>query len=162
MNAQRKFMWTALATAAVLAAPLSSYAQAPANQLTLADAQKIIDTAQKTATGMNLRVSIAIVDARGDLIAVGRMPGAGAATPDTATCKAMMSAIYGQPSAALVQRATSPITQGLNDATGGRLRFFQGGVPIIRNGQIVGAVAASGATSQQDEEIAKSALTAVS
>lgn len=130
------------------------------NELTLADAQRIIAAAEKTATGMSLRVSIAIVNSRGDLIAVERMPGAAAATPDTAIGKAMSAAIYLQPSAALVARATAPTTQGLNEATGGRLRFVQGGVPIVRNGETVGAVAASGATSQQDEDIAKSGLVA--
>ena len=53
-------------------------------RLTLAEAQKIIDTAHKAAADMNLRLSIAVVDARGDLIALGRMPGAGAGTTDTA------------------------------------------------------------------------------
>src|SRR5262245_15901510 len=90
-------------------------------RLTLAEAQKIIDTAHKAAADMNLRLSIAVVDARGDLIALGRMPGAGAGTTDTAIGKAMLSAIYGQPSAALVGRATNPATQGLNEASGGQI-----------------------------------------
>ena len=89
------------------------------------------------------------------------MPGAGANTPDTAIGKAMMSAIYGQPSAALVGRATNPATQTLNDATGGRLRFLQGAVPIVRGGFVVGAVAGSGATSQQDEQAAMAGLAAL-
>ena len=167
MNA--RFLLMCLAAIAASAAPFGAsraYAQLPAEvaaaPLSLADAKKMIEAAQKTATDMNLRVSIAVVDARGDLIALGRMPGAGAATPDTAIGKAMLSVVYGQPSAALVQRATSPITQAFNDATGGRLRFLQGAVPIVRNGVIVGAVAASGATSQQDEDIAKSGLRTIS
>jgi uncharacterized protein GlcG (DUF336 family) len=105
-------------------------------------------------------LSFAVVDARVDLIALARMPGAGANTPDAAIGKAMISAIYGQPSAALVQRSTSPITQALNDATGGRFRFFQVAVPIVRGGFTVGAIAASGATAQQDEDTVKSALAA--
>jgi glc operon protein GlcG len=127
-------------------------------RLTLAEAQKIIDTAHKAAADMNLRLSIAVVDARGDLIALGRMPGAGAGTTDTAIGKAMLSAIYGQPSLALVGRASNPATQGLNEASGGRLRFLQGAVPIIRGGYVVGAVAGSGATGQQDEQIAAAGL----
>ena len=63
--------------------------------------------------------------------------------------------------AAKAKRATTPTSQGLNDATGGRLRFIQGAVPIIRKGFIVGAIGASGATSQQDEDIAKSGLVAI-
>ena len=160
MNAPCKVVWVAVVTLAMLVGAPGAEAQAPPSRLTLADAQRIIEAAQSKAGEMNLRVSVAVVDVRGDLIALARMPGAGANTPDTAIGKAMMSAIYGQPSAALVQRATNPSTQALNDATGGRLRFIQGGVPIVRSGFTVGAVAASGATSQQDEEISRAGLTA--
>ncbi len=148
----------ALAIVTLCAIPRAVTAQTPAPRLTLADALSIISAGQQAANDNRLRVSVAVVDVRGDLIAVVRMPGAGAATPDTAIGKAMLSAIYGQPSAALVQRSTSPITQGLNEATGGRFRFLQGAVPIVRGGFTVGAVAASGATAQQDEDIVKAAL----
>ena len=147
-------IWTSLAVLALLPSASLSNAQSTPNRLTLAEAQKIIETAHKAAADMNLRLSVAVVDARGDLIALGRMPGAGAGTTDTAIGKAMMSAIYGQPSAALTARGTNPATQAFNDATGGRLRFIQGAVPIIRGGFVVGAVGASGASAQQDEQIA--------
>lgn len=132
-------------------------AQAPP-RVTLADALALIDAAQKDAATKGYRLSFAVVDARGDLIALARMPGANPATADTAIGKAMLSAIYGQPSAALTGRATSPITQALNDATGGRFRYFQGALPIVRNGMTVGAIAASGATAQQDEDAVRVAL----
>ena len=153
-----RFLTTVAAALGFLASPASSPAQSAGERMTLADAQKLIDAGHKAATEMNLRVSVAIVDARGDLIALGRMPGAGAGTMDTAIGKAMMSAIYGQPSAALAARATNPATQALNDATGGRLRFLQGAVPIVKNGMVIGAVGASGATAQQDEQVSTAAL----
>jgi uncharacterized protein GlcG (DUF336 family) len=142
-------------------APAQVRAQMPTEGVTLAQALQMIDAAQKDAGSKNLRLSIAVVDGRGDLIALVRMPGAGPNTPDTAIGKAMMSAIYGQPSAALVQRSSSPITQALNDASGGRLRFLQGGLPIVRNGFVVGAIASSGASAQQDEDAVRAALAAV-
>ena len=150
-----------LLTLLTLGPASSSHAQNAPQRLTLADAQTIIDAAHKAAADMNLRVSVAVVDARGDLVALGRMPGAGANTPDTAIGKAMMSAIYGQPSGALAARATSPATQAFNDATGGRLRFVQGAVPIIRNGWILGGVGASGASALQDEQVSAAALSAL-
>ena len=149
---------TGLLVASLPFVAATSQAQGAPHRLTLAEAQRIIDSAHKAAAEMNLRLSIAVVDARGDLIALGRMPGAGAGTTDTAIGKAMLSAIYGQPSAALVGRATNPATQGLNEASGGRLRFLQGAVPIIRGGYVVGAVAGSGATGQQDEQMAAAGL----
>jgi len=130
-------------------------------RVTLQDALALIDMAQKEATAKNYRLSFAVVDQRGDLIAVARMPGAGAATPDTAIGKAMLSAIYGQPSAALVARQTNPVTQAMNESTGGRFRFLQGALPIVRGGFTVGAIAASGASSQQDEDSVRAALSAV-
>ena len=156
MNTRRFLIGLVLAGLPFVAA--TSQAQSAPKRLTLAEAQKIIDVAHKAAAEMNLRLSIAVVDARGDLIALGRMPGAGAGTTDRAIGKAMMSAIYGQPSAALVGRGTNPATQGLNEASGGRLRFLQGAVPIIRGGYVVGAVAGSGATGQQDEQMAAAGL----
>jgi uncharacterized protein GlcG (DUF336 family) len=148
----------ALAVAGLPFVAATSRAQGVPNRLTLTEAKRIIERAHKAAADTNLRLSIAVVDARGDLIAFGRMPGAPAGTADTAIGKAMLSAIYGQPSAALVGRATNPATQGLNEASGGRLRFLQGAVPIIRGGYVVGAVAGSGATAQQDEQMATAGL----
>jgi uncharacterized protein GlcG (DUF336 family) len=164
MNPQNLSALVFTAAVAVLVAAPSPNAQNAQNaspRLTLADAQKIIDAGHKAATEQNLRVSVAVVDARGDLIALGRMPGAGVGTMDTAIGKAMMSAVYGQPSAALTGRATNPATQAFNDATGGRLRFLQGAVPIIRNGFIIGAVGASGATAMQDEGVSSAGLAAL-
>lgn len=135
-------------------------AQAASPQLVLADAMKLIDSAQKEAGEKNYRMSFAVVDARGDLIALARMPGAGPATPDTAIGKAMLSAIFGRPSAALIRNATSPVQQGMNDLTGGRFRFLQGAVPIVRGGFTVGAIAGSGGTAQQDEDTVSSAVKA--
>lgn len=157
--------WRTAAGAAAVAATLWLGAPAVVAQdvprVTLQDALTLIDAAQKDAAAKNYRLSFAVVDQRGDLIAVARMPGAGAATPDTAIGKAMLSAIYGQPSAALVSRATNPVTQAMNESTGGRFRFLQGALPIVRGGFTVGAIAASGATSQQDEDAVRAALSAV-
>ena len=157
--------WRRAAGAAAVAALLWSAAPAidaqEAPRVTLQDALTLIDAAQKEAAAKNYRLSFAVVDQRGDLIAVARMPGAGAATPDTAIGKAMLSAIYGQPSAALVARQTNPVTQAMNESTGGRFRFLQGALPIVRGGFTVGAIAASGASAQQDEDSVRAALSAV-
>lgn len=150
----------AVACAVVGAASVPALAQQTPS-MTLQDALTLIDAAQKEAAAKNYRLSFAVVDQRGDVIAVARMPGAGAATPDTAIGKAMLSAIYGQPSAALVARQTNPVTQAMNESSGGRFRFLQGALPIVRGGFTVGAIAASGASSQQDEDSVRAALSAV-
>ncbi len=144
-----------------LAARAELAAQTGPQRLTLSEAQAIIVAAQRDAASKNLRLSIAVVDGRGDLIAATRMPDARSTTMDTAIGKAMGAAIFGRPSADLAERANSPLYQNMNEATGGRLRFFQGAVPIIRDGYTVGAVGASGASSQADEDNVRAALAAV-
>jgi uncharacterized protein GlcG (DUF336 family) len=50
----------------------------------------------------------------------------------------------------------------LNEAAGGRLRFLQGGVPVVRGALLIGAVAVGGGTSQQqDEAIATDGIAAI-
>jgi len=142
-------------------APAELTAQTGSQRLTLSEAQAIIAAAQRDAASKNLRLSIAVVDGRGDLIAATRVPDARPTTMDTAIGKAMGAAIFGRPSAELAAQATSPFYQRMNEATGGRLRFFQGAVPIVRDGYTVGAVGASGAPSQDDEDNVKAALAAV-
>jgi len=144
-----------------VAAPVRLAAQNGPQRLTLSEAQAIIAAAQRDAARKNLRLSIAVVDGRGDLIAATRMPNARSTTMDTAIGKAMGAAIFGRPSAELAARSDSPLYRNMNEVTGGRLRFFQGAVPIVRNGYTVGAVGASGASAQDDEDNVKAALGAV-
>ncbi len=146
-----------------LAGPAGGTAQTTSSpaRLTLSEAQAIVEAAQRDAAGKNLRLSIAVVDGRGDLIAATRMESARATTMDTAIGKAMGAAIFGRPSADLAERSDSPLSRNMNEAAGGRLRFFQGAVPIVRDGYTVGAVGASGASSQDDEDNVKAALASV-
>ena len=154
-----------VALLALLTIPSPSGAQTQAGtapaELTLAEAVRLIAAAQADAGAKNLRLTIAVVNQRGDVIAVGRMDGANPGTVDTAIGKAMVSAMFGQPSAALVARAGTPVAQGLNVQTGGRLRFLQGALPIVRGGFTVGAIAGSGASAQQDEDAVRAALAAI-
>ena len=159
MRSPRALLVGAVALA-MLTASSAAIAQAPATPITLDEALKMIAAAQAEASSKSYRMSFAVVNNRGDVIAVARMPGAGPGTPDTAIGKAMMSAIFGRPSAALVQTANSPVQQGLNELSGGRLRFLQGAVPLVRGGFTVGAIAGSGGTSQQDEDSARAGLSA--
>ena len=144
-----------------LSLPIGLAAQAGPQWITLSEAQAIITAAQSDAASKNLQLSIAVVDGRGDLIAATRMPDARATTMDTAIGKAMGAAIFGRPSAELAATSTSPLYQNMNQASAGRLRFFQGAVPIVRDGYTVGAVGASGASSRADEDNVKAALAAV-
>jgi uncharacterized protein GlcG (DUF336 family) len=130
-------------------------------RLTLADAQAIITAAQHSAAAKKVPVSVAVVDARGDLIALERQAGASGATVDATIGKAMLSAIFLRPSGSLTATTNpgSPIT-AVNESTGGRLRFAPGAVPIVQYGVLIGAVAVDGARAD-DEAIANDGAAAL-
>lgn len=130
--------------------------------ITLQEAEKALQAAQKQATAMGIRVSIAVVDPRGDLVALARMDKARYFSPDIARGKAMVSGAFGAPSSAFAERAGSPIFQSLNQMNQGRMIFHQGALPITKDGEVIGAVGVSGATSEQDEEVAKAGVAAIS
>lgn len=133
-------------------------APAPTPGPTYAEAQKAIAAAHEAAARLNVKMSCAVVDSRGDLVALGRMDGARFLTTDLARGKALTSAVFGQPSGALGTFGSSPFFQNLNAAAQGRLYPMQGAVPILRNGQVIGAIGCSGSTTQQDEDAAKAGL----
>lgn len=157
----RVLIGTALVAAALLA-PSSAIAQTTARRLTLSDAHAIIAAAQKSATAKSLRVTVVVVDYRGDVVALERQLGANPASVDGAIGKAMLSAIFLRPSGTFRETTNSgsPIT-AVNESTGGRLRFVAGGVPIVRGGVLIGAVAVGGATPEQDETVANDGAAAI-
>jgi uncharacterized protein GlcG (DUF336 family) len=70
----------------------------------------------------------------------------------------MVSATLNAPSGVMGDHADNPFTQALNRMNTGRLLFVQGGLPIVQGGETIGAIGVAGASSQQDEDIAKAAL----
>jgi uncharacterized protein GlcG (DUF336 family) len=119
----------------------------------------VIEAAEESAERLGVKVSVSVVDARGDLIASVRMDGAPFFTSDVSRGKATASAVFGQPSAALADHAGSPVFTSLNIMLQGRLVLTQGAVVVIKGGDVVeGAVGVSGGTAQQDEDIANAGL----
>ena len=126
--------------------------------LTLAEAQQIIDGATKKLEEIGVPMCVAVVDPRGDLIAMIRQDG----TPwrSTLICqgKAVASAAWLRSSGELTDNAQSPVSRGLMAMLDGRMIPGQGALPVFRNGEIVGAVGASGGASQQDEDVARAGI----
>lgn len=131
---------------------------APTPGPSMAEALKALDAARVAAVKVGVNLTCAVVDSRGDLVALARMDNARFFTADIARGKAMVSAMFGQPSGSLAGFAASPFFQNLNTTAQGRLFPIQGGLPIVRNNQPFGAIACSGATSQQDEDAARAGL----
>lgn len=127
--------------------------------LEFADIQTIAAAAQAEAVKNNWAVSIAIVDDGGHLLSFNRLDGAAPISSHIAPGKARTAAIG--------QRETKVYEDMIN---GGRVSFLsapdlnamlEGGVPIMKDGQCLGAVGVSGVKSSEDAQIAKAGIAAL-
>jgi uncharacterized protein GlcG (DUF336 family) len=122
--------------------------------LTLEEANRIAEGAIAKAKELNIRVSVAVCDAGGRLVAFQRMTNAMWASGYGSQGKAIASAAFGRPSGVLAERANQPTPAGIAAAEGGHMIMGQGAVPIIRNGVVEGACGVGGGTAQEDEDCA--------
>ena len=127
--------------------------------ITLAEANRMVQAAVAKADELSVKVSIAVCDGGGNLLAFNRMEGASAVSATVAQGKAAASAGFGRASGTL--QADSPVIQSVIATMGGRMLPAQGAVPVLKDGEIVGAIGGSGATSQQDEECAQAGSAAL-
>ena len=119
--------------------------------LTLDVAQRLVAAALDEAGRRGARVSAAVVDAGGHLVAFARMDGAEIAGPTLAVDKAYTAVAQSTSTeelAALV--APGGPLFGLQANGGGRYVVFGGGVPIEAGGEIVGGLGVSGSTVPND------------
>jgi len=121
--------------------------------LTLAEANRMIQAAIAKAGELQVKLSIAVCDTGGNLVAFNRMDGASAVSATVAQGKAAASAGFGRASGTL--QADSPVIQAIIATMGGRMLPARGAVPIHKTGELVGAIGASGATAEQDEQCAQ-------
>jgi uncharacterized protein GlcG (DUF336 family) len=127
--------------------------------LNLAEANRIIEGAIAKAHELNIKISVAVCDAGGRLMAFNRMDGAILGSVYGCQGKAVASAAFARPSGELAERADSPIIRGIAAAEGGHMIPSQGAVPIIRNGILEGACGVGGGTAQEDEDCARAGVT---
>lgn len=128
--------------------------------LTLDGAEKVIAAAKSEAKRLNAPGGvIAVVDDGGNLMALARLDGTFAAGANISIGKARTAAMFKRPTKTFEDIIKNGRTSmvALNDFTP-----LQGGVPILLDGQVLGAVGVSGAASaQQDEELAIAAASAL-
>jgi len=128
--------------------------------LTLAEAEAILAGAKAKVVELGLKMSISVVDPRGDLITMFKMDGAPWRTPAVSRGKAVASASFERASGELTDNAQAPIFRAFMAMEGGHMIPGQGALAIFRNGEIVGAVGGSGGTSQEDEDCARAGISA--
>lgn len=130
-------------------------------RLNLTDAQEMIEAGIKEAMRIGQPMNIAVVDDGGHLVAFVRMDGAIKASIDISTRKARTSIMMNQPTGVLAT-ATQPGAElwGLEHTNGG-LVTFGGGVPVVRDGETIGAVGVSAGSVEQDVSVAEAAVAAL-
>lgn len=118
-------------------------------------AQAILVRAEAEARRRGFRMAFAVVDPSGELVAFARMDDVQYGSIGVAEAKAATAARYRRPTSTFEQSIAAGRT-----ATLGNPDVFPlaGGLPILENGRIVGALGVSGATSAEDEEVARAVL----
>ena len=147
----------------VLVTPGASWAQAPVpygEPISLELAKKVIAAAEAEAKKNEWPVAIAVVDGSGFLVAFARLDNTQLGSIEVALEKAKTSALFRRP------------TKAFEDALamgGANLKILklpgglpiEGGLPIVRDGKIIGAIGVSGVKSTEDAQIAAAGLEAV-
>lgn len=130
--------------------------------LTLADAQAAIAAAVRRADEVGQPVNIAVVDAGGNLIAHVRQDGAWIGSIDISINKAWTARAFDIETGDLGANA-QPGQQffGIHSTNNGRVTVFAGGLPLHRDGVVVGGIGVSGGSGEQDQTIAEAGAAAV-
>lgn len=134
----------------------------PSATISLAGARAALDAALARAEALGIAVSICILDAGAHEVLTARMDRAALLTTDLAADKAYTVATFaGRPSSqwAAAMESRPAVITGLNKMP--RFSVLGGGVPLVVDGQVVGAIGVSGASSEQDVECAEAGAAAI-
>jgi uncharacterized protein GlcG (DUF336 family) len=129
--------------------------------LTLADVKKIAAAAEAEALANNWAVVIAIVDDGGHLLWLQRLDGASPLSSHIAPAKARVSALGRRESKQYEDMINNGRTAFLTAPAPVADGMLEGGVPVIVDGHIIGAVGVSGVKSSEDAQIAKAGIAAL-
>ena len=131
------------------------------SQVTLKDARSILAAAEKRAVEIGQPMNVAVVDSGGNLVAHERMDGAWIGSIDISINKAFTARAFDISTKDLAENA-QPGQQffGIHASNQGRVMIFAGGIPLKKNGHVVGAVGVSGGSGEQDQAVAKAGAAA--
>ena len=127
----------------------------------LEDARRIIASAEKKAYEVGQPMNIAVADEGGNLVAHVRMDGAWIGSIDISIKKAFTSRAFD-----IATKDLAPESQpgkqffGINASNDGRIMIFAGGIPLKRDGKVVGAIGVSGGSGDQDQAVAEAGVKA--
>ena len=130
--------------------------------ITLAQAQTLVDAALKKAAEIDTLMNIAVVDAGGNLKAFARMNGAWLGSIDISIKKARTARLFDM-NTGDVGAVSQPGGSLYNiEVSNGGLITFPGGIPLKLNGEVVGAIGVSGSSVENDHAVADAGANALS
>lgn len=127
----------------------------------LQDARRVIAAAEQKARELGQPMNIAVADEGGNLVAHVRMDGAWIGSIDISIKKAFTARAFDIATKDLAAEA-QPGKQfyGIDVSNGGRVMIFAGGIPLRRDGKVVGAIGVSGGSGEQDQAVASAGAAA--
>ncbi len=179
MQKKRWFGGAALTIAAVMMSG-SVHAQAPAGagggagrggapagvpaSIDLTTAKRMAAASEAAAKAANASVAVVIVDANGDLVYFERMDGTSSRAVVLSQGKARAALLFGLPTKTVQDAAAAgkPVSAQVTVPPGGgnEITIIQGGLPVMKDGKIVAAIATGGSTGANDEKFAQAGLDA--
>jgi uncharacterized protein GlcG (DUF336 family) len=125
-------------------------------------ARKIIAAAEQKANEIGQPMNIAVVDEGGNLTAHVRMDGAWLGSIDISINKAFTSRAF-DISTQDLSKNSQPGQQfyGIHVSNHGRVMIFAGGIPVKKDGKVIGAIGVSGGSGEQDQSVAEAGIQAV-
>jgi uncharacterized protein GlcG (DUF336 family) len=123
--------------------------------LNLEDARRVVAAAEKKAKEIGQPMNIAVVDGGGNLVTHVRMDGAWLGSIDISINKAYTARAFNLATKDLaVQAQPGKQFYGIHVSNPGRIMVFAGGIPLVRGGEVVGAIGVSGGSGEQDQSVA--------
>ena len=131
------------------------------NDITEQQAQQILEAAREAARSSETLMNIAVVDAGGNLKAFTRMDGAWLGSIDIAIKKARTARYFDMPTGDIgaISQPGGPLFN--IEVSNGGLITFPGGIPLTKDGAIIGAIGVSGNTIENDHLVATAGVKAL-
>ena len=131
------------------------------SMVTLKDAKRIIEAAEKKAAEIGQPMNIAVADGGGNLVAHVRMDKAWLGSIDISQKKAFTARAFDIATKDLATHSQSGGQFfGIHASNGGKVMIFAGGIPLKKNGEVVGAIGVSGGSGDQDHAVAEAGAAA--
>jgi uncharacterized protein GlcG (DUF336 family) len=127
----------------------------------LKDARRVIEAAEKKAAEIGQPMNIAVVDSGGNLVSHVRMDNAWIGSIDISIKKAFTSRAFDISTKDLAAHSQSGDQFfGIHVSNNGKIMIFAGGIPLKRDGEVVGAIGVSGGSGEQDHAVAEAGAAA--